>query len=338
VSGDYLWDKSGRPDPETERLERVLAPLRHRGSPPYASLAPRVRRSRPLGGVLASLAAAAGLVAALGAAFQLFPRGGFEVARLAGAPRIGDSVVAGEARLHVGEWLSTDAASRARVTVGRLGIVEIEPGTRLGLVDSGRRAHRLTMPRGVLRAKIEAPPGEFVVDTPSATAVDLGCEYRLEVDEAGAGFLSVVYGYVAFEWRGRESFVPAGAQCLTRRGVGPGTPFYAGASERFKRSLEALDFDARDAGERLGLLLGLLADARRDDALTLWHLLSRVEPDERGLVYDRLAELLLPPPDVTREGVLRGDRAMLDSWWDRLELGSMRFWRRWKQRGLPFAR
>src|SRR5207248_8216244 len=28
---DYLWDKSGEPDPEIERLERLLTPLGHRG-------------------------------------------------------------------------------------------------------------------------------------------------------------------------------------------------------------------------------------------------------------------------------------------------------------------
>jgi len=32
---------------------------------------------------------------------------------------------------------------------------------------------------------------------------------------------------------------------------------------------------------------------------------------------------------VTREGVLRGERAMRELWWDGLGLGSSEFWRMW---------
>ena len=54
-----------------------------------------------------------------------------------------------------------------------------------------------------------------MVDTPSATATDLGCVYTLHVDEDGTGMLSVAAGWVAFEFNGRESFVPAGASART---------------------------------------------------------------------------------------------------------------------------
>jgi hypothetical protein len=37
---------------------------------------------------------------------------------------------------------------------------------------------------------------------------------------------------------------------------------------------------------------------------------------------------------VTREGVLRGDHAMLDRWWDELGFGDMEWWRLW-QRSWP---
>jgi len=33
MRGDYLWDRSGRPDPEVVALERLLGPMRHRGGP-----------------------------------------------------------------------------------------------------------------------------------------------------------------------------------------------------------------------------------------------------------------------------------------------------------------
>ena len=33
MNEDYLWDKSGEPDPEIQELEQILAPLRYRAKP-----------------------------------------------------------------------------------------------------------------------------------------------------------------------------------------------------------------------------------------------------------------------------------------------------------------
>jgi hypothetical protein len=64
--------------------------------------------------------------------------------------------------------------------------------------------------------------------------------------------------------------------------------------------------------------------------LTLWHLLARTQAGERERVFERLAALIPPPAEVTLAGIQRGDRAMLDAWWEKLELGSPSWWRLWK--------
>jgi len=38
----------------------------------------------------------------------------------------------------------------------------------------------------------------FVVDTPSASAIDLGCAYTLHVNEDGSGTLRTTLGWVGF--------------------------------------------------------------------------------------------------------------------------------------------
>ena len=78
-------------------------------------------------------------------------------------------------------------------------------------------------------------------------------------------------------------------------------------------------------------LLSVIADARPKDAMTLWHLVSRLTGRDRERVFDRLAELAPPPAGVTRNGVLAGQRLMLDDWWDTLGLGAANWWRVWKQ-------
>jgi hypothetical protein len=324
VSDDYLWDGSGKPDPAVERLERVLAPLRsNRPAPELAGAAGR----RRFGGMRSVLAAAAAFLLAVSGLWLTARRPGasWEVTRLASTP---GETVTGVERLRVGEWLETGVSSRARVKVGAIGQVEIEPRTRLRLVDAGAASHRLALDRGVLHARIWAPPGRFFVDTASAVAVDLGCEYTLAVDEAGAGLLRVSSGWVGFEHGGRESFVPRGAACATRPGQGPGTPYYEDTSDELKRGLAEVDFGPATA--RPQAVRSVLASARRADALSLWHLLARLDGADRAAVYDRMAELVGPPDGVTREGVLAGDPRMLDRWWEALGLGTAGWWRRWK--------
>jgi hypothetical protein len=237
-------------------------------------------------------------------------RTSWEVARLAGAPLIDAVRINSTGRLGIGEWLETDADSRAQIKVADIGQVEVDPGTRIRLVETRLTEHRLELARGRMHATIFAPPRLFFVDTPSAVAADLGCAYTLEVDDLGRSTLHVTSGWVAFETKDRESMVPAGAACLTQPGVGPGTPYFEDASEQFLDALAKFDFNGGGADA----LHVVLYEARTRDTLTLWHLLARVEGAERERVYERLALLAPPPASVTRQGILLLDPAMLYDW------------------------
>ena len=116
------------------------------------------------------------------------PRASWLVTRLAGAPKVGGSTVKDESRIRVGDALVTDGSSRAEISVGAVGKVEVEPNSRIRLVEAEVTEHRLALDRGKMKARIYAPPKLFFVDTPSAEAIDLGCAYTLEVDDAGRAF------------------------------------------------------------------------------------------------------------------------------------------------------
>ena len=337
----YLWDGSGTPDPEIVRLERVLGRLRHQEDPGkvphdgfrtegFTQTVPHDGSHKPRAAskVLQVLAAAAVLVLIAGAAWLSYGvrRVGWAVQTVAGLPVLDGASLAANGRLGIGKWLITDAASRARVSVGQIGRVEVDPNTQLQLLESRGREHRLALARGTIHARIWAPPKFFYVNTPSAVAVDLGCAYSLQVDDSGAGLLRVTAGWVAFETDRRESLIPAGAVCVTRPGVGPGTPRYEDAPSGYAGALATLDFGAADDPGRAAALDLLLSQARRRDALTLWHLLGRGTGDERARVYDRMAVLAPPPTGVTREAVLRGDRAAAARWWDSLGLEGTTWW------------
>jgi hypothetical protein len=235
-------------------------------------------------------------------------RAAWPVTRLEGSPSAGT--------IKVGEWLQTDASSRARITVGNIGVVDVEPNTRLRLVAASPTEHRLTLAHGEISATVTAPPRLFLVDTPASTAVDLGCAYKIKTDESGDGVLRVTSGWVSLEWKGRESLVPAGADCRTRSKTGPGTPYFTDASENLQQALAAFDFGGGlKASDPLETIL---SEARVRDTLTLWHLLARVNPAERVRVFDRMVELVPLPASVSRDRALELDPAALKSWREEL--------------------
>lgn len=330
---DYLWDKSGEPDADVEALERALRvyrrplpPLGERpGQSPFS--ASRKKVTVPL--FLATAASVALLVGAAAWFGLRAERAGYAVAATAGAPRVDGNTIEGRGRLRAGGWLETDAGSKAQIEVGAIGRVEVDPNTRVQMVRARPREHRLALAEGRIHATIWAPPRLFFVETPSAVAVDLGCAYTLEVDEGGAGLIRVEHGWVGFQYEGRESFIPEKALCRTRPGIGPGTPYYEDAPPGFADALATIDFGADPAGRGAALDL-VLGRARRADALSLWHLLTRLDGADRDRVFDRLSALVPPPPGVTRDGIARGSRQMLDQWWDELGLSSAAWWRLWK--------
>lgn len=237
-------------------------------------------------------------------------RTGWTVETLAGNPLAGNQKISGEGSLAIGEVLETDANSRAKIEVADIGNVEIAPNSRVKLINTNSNEHRLSLERGVLQATILAPPRLFIVDTPSAAAVDLGCEYTLEVDKEGNNKLHVTSGYVSLERDGYESIVPAGAICLTKKGKGLGTPFFSDAQTDFKDAV--LKFDFENGGSNS--LQTILSRADPPDSLTLWHLLSRVPENEREKVFNKLVFFVKLPENATKKGVLNLDKNMLKAW------------------------
>ena len=351
MKNDYLWDKSGAADAELEKLERALGQFRASSEAPAFPVFDREFDAvRPRGffgawtmpRIAAASLLAAGVAAGVAGLFLRAPSApllpGWDVAQIEGAPRVGSSAVRGnnaKASLKVGQTLVTDGNSRASVQVAEIGELFVDPDSRVRLLETGSNRKRIAVEVGTIHAAIWAPPGEFVVDTPSATAVDLGCAYTLTVAEDGSGTLRTKLGWVGFHQNGHDSFIPAGAMCLTRPKEGPGTPFFEDSTDALRNALHALDFENLDTGERAKALRTVLSQARRRDAFTLWHLLARVSDAERPMVYDRLATLVHAPDGTTPEGTLQLDRAMLDRWWNSFDLGDIGVWRFWEQNETP---
>lgn len=318
LSNAYLWDRSGEPRADVVRLERLFAEMRDHCPIPALGPLPAVSRRRLSRVAAAGLALAATLMLALGVAALRIRLTPWTMESIEGMAMVDRQPMASAARVVSGQTIETDGRSRALLNVGVIGRVEIAPGSRVRMVVTNRWEHRLALDRGRIAVVIDAPPRWFIVDTPGAVAIDLGCAYTLDVDAVGHGTLRVDEGWVELDDGVLEAMVPAGAAAHVRQGRGPGSPYYQDAAETFQRALAVVDFGS--ATDLDTALSAVLAAARPRDSLTLLSLLGRLGAERRGDVYDRLAGLLPPPAGVTRQAILEGDHDALDRWWSALAL------------------
>lgn len=322
----YLWDGQGEPDPEIQKLERALAGFRYRervlsttcrANAPGAAqgTAPRKMRGRLwVGfGIAASL-----IIGSLIAVHELKPAdSGWRISWNGSQAR----------SVRAGQTIDTGPHSVARLNSDFVGEVRVDADSRLRIMHATQGAQQLALSRGTIHAFIWSPPGQFVVDTPSAKTIDLGCRYTLHVAPDGSGILQVETGWVAFQWKNLESFIPQGAECRTRPSQGPGTPHYDDAPAALTTALAQFDETHSPVALR-----DVLSSARSRDALTVWHLLMRTHGTQRLEAFGRFRELVALPSKVTEEEILRGDPNAIDASWNALGLGNTEWWREWKRR------
>ena len=320
MSDEYLWDRSGEPDPEIVRLEQLLSPMRY-----------QERRRRPIRAYRWWAAAAAAIL--LIGAWQVLrierppaEKTPWQAVRMTGTPRINGRRVADPADIYTGQRIETDSASRVEVRSDFIGQVQLDPNSEMYVKESRENRQLFSLRRGVLHALIWAPPSQFAVDTPGARAVDLGCAYTLETGADGNGLITVQRGWVAFDDKHIESFIPADAACRVYAARGPGVPWFQDSSAELRDSLQR--WERKPTRDSLKVVLSA---ARSRDALTLWHLLSRAAADERGFVFDRFSEIVKVPAGVQRSAIIEGNGHALDLCWNALDLGDTSWWRSWKR-------
>ena len=316
MNDDYLWDRSGQPDPEVQRLEQLLGRFKHDAP---LKVVPHRRRWPRI------LAAAALLVVVAGIgwlAIRLHWVAGapWHIETVDGIATVDGVAIKRNDRLGVGDTLITGPNSRVTVRIARVGELEVAENTEVTLAATARGRHRVELKRGKINARVWAPPFTFGVRTPAGLASDIGCAFSLDYKETH-GLLHVTSGWVDFDGDTRSSLVPEGARAELRRELGPGSPYWDDAPPEFREALRAYDTTGT-----LADLQRVLATARERDAMTILHIVERARREHRGPAFDRLAQLAPPPPSVTREGVVNRDLTMLSAWRTKMGLGGVKKW------------
>jgi hypothetical protein len=323
---DYLWEPSlAAPDVLTQHLEARLRPLRT--SPP--PLAPVLARARTLrlqraftrtGVSLGTLAAAASML------WAVTRPSAWKAVALGGQVRVETQTVSGGVALHT-TVVETRSEGRASLNIGKVGVAQLYPNSRITADRSAASEHRMRLSYGSLVARIGAPPRRVVIQTASTEVIDLGCVFALSADSLGNGVLAVQEGSVELHRQGVRVAVPAGYAASFYATHAPGLPVPIGASKRLRSIVRSLDVDGITADR----VRELLAASDSSAAITLWYLLPRLVPESRSAVITRLMQYAPLPASVSQEQVLANNTDAIQRWQRVLE-------RRWQSESLSWGR
>lgn len=337
---DYLWDGNGPPDLDVVALQRALAPLAWQPRTlPQAALeasAHAIRgwqRRRRLGCVAAALAAslflAVGVAEGLRHRLQWPQNQAWQMSRIAGAPRVDGAALPDDARLAPGQWLQTGKGERVRLRAARIGEVVVGEHSRFRIVQTGSGRHRTQLQQGVIWVRVWAPPGQFGVATPRGDVIDLGCEFVLHAQDDGSGSVTVQSGWVQWDNGWSEVLVPQGARLDIAAGGRPGTPYDLRASAAFRQALREVDQTKRISAND-PRVLALVAQAQKQDALSLLVLLRQHPQLLDGPVFERLAQWMPADAQLTREQIRREGPRAYNVWWEQLPYPrTKRWWLHW---------
>jgi hypothetical protein len=320
MNEQYLWDRSGDPDPELKQLENALAPLRLAERRPdfaalqRASFMGRLRSVlRPDFGTILAVAACVAVGFLLLTYFRPTAPS-WDAQATSGEPLLGGKALQ-RGRFSRGLLLTTDKNSTAQFSSSKIGEVEVGADSQISLVESSSEQQLFSLRYGSIHARISAPPGLFVVDTPSARAIDMGCEYTLKIDRDGRGELKVSFGWVSLNGDSLQSMVPAGAMARIAPGGLLSPPYFEDATPSFRQAAADFAFLPPDSPQRGPVLQTLLHEARQRDAFTLLNLFSRAQESERLQVFDKLNQLVPAPPGITRETARNWQINSMNDWW-----------------------
>jgi len=317
-SDDYLWDRSGDPDPDVARLEDLLSPLCH--DAPLDEL--RARRPRRTWIVVTTLAVAAAVALI---AWWRWPRAGEAPPQLACAGSAGFSftakggdVACNGAEVATGvlpiDGVLDTGAHEAELAIANIGTAQLGAKTRVRLQRTDASRHQLYLERGTMHARVDAPPRIFAVATPSGDVTDLGCEYTLEIGADGGGRIHVLSGKVELEaTNGSRVVAPQGTHAKLLPGRRASVPLADSAGDAIAKAVDEFDAGTPDG------LAHVLAAATRDDAITVASLARMVPAAQRRSVLEKLQTLVPAPQDLTIDEALADDD-LFEMWFIEVEL------------------
>lgn len=223
----------------------------------------------------------------------------------------GDAVSQGD-NFDQGTALITADNSTVTINIKDIGNLEVDANTKISRL-SGNNQLRLEKGKITKSASNSKESVSVLTQLAEYREYSPNSSYILTIDEDYTSTLNVKSGQMTVDVNGFESYVPKGYYCVVSRDH-LAVPYNPNSNPELIQKL--INFTG-STDPQLSVIVTL---ASTDDALSLWHVLQMASTENRGIVYNRLFELVPHGQNITKEGVMKLDEKMLQSWLDEIQV------------------
>jgi DNA-directed RNA polymerase specialized sigma24 family protein len=237
----------------------------------------------------------------------------WKVMPVSGVSKIEDGTLFTSSNISAGEILETAEESHANIIIDDIGKLEIGSQTKITCLTEENSAK---LSKGKLTADLSDAKEFFRLEIPSAIISDLylGTYYKVEVNEWKNSNITVQEGWLVITSKETETILPANYGIEVQEVKGCGIPYHSSASEEFIDLLNQYIFRSRET-----VISKIVETAGLKDAISLWNIFSRVKPEFRKIVYNKLNELAPHPEAVDKESLMKLEKESMQKWLDEIE-------------------
>lgn len=213
-----------------------------------------------------------------------------------------------------GDVISTNNESSAAVDIVGIGRINIFGNTSFTRLeeDNGAELHYGKMMINTLKSddNLHIAIPEAIIE-----GLELGSRYSVFVNPSGNSDIQLEKGWLLVKSGSHEIIFPQKYNLRVVNGSGVSLPYYSESSSLLVSLVEEYLFNGNESIK----LNSILESSTEKEAITLWNLLPRVNEDQRGVVYEKLYELVPHTSDISRDDVLSLEKSFLQTWLDEIK-------------------
>jgi len=212
------------------------------------------------------------------------------------------------------DLITTDDISTAIVEIPDVGKINLLNGTSFKRLKKNNSCELLY---GSVSIKAKGIKRNLSVVVPEAIVENFNsnAKYSIRTDTRGNTDIELEAGWLRVISGNNQTIFPGRYNLKILRGSGASLPYYSGSEFELIALLEEYLF----GGKRGTTLNRILASSTEKENITLWNLIRRVTPEQKGAVYDKLYELVPHPDNIAKKEILNLDQDALQGWLEEIK-------------------
>ncbi len=238
-------------------------------------------------------------------------KSGWKIQTVKGTAMIGKSDVSTGSVLSDGEKLVTGPGGSAQVEVPNFGLISL---TQNSVISKDGKDGIQFLHGKIYINKTVRTSDLFSIICLGAQAKTLDAYNSYNItNNLQTASLSIDSGLVQVKGSNFSAYVPAGFTCEINKTNGVGIPYSENASPYMVQALRSYTF-----GGQQYAIAQVLSVAQKSDAVSLWHLLARVEAKYKATIFSQLASYVSPPSGLTLNSSLSLNSTQMMSWFKKI--------------------